>query len=326
MRMPSNRRRFMRTVGAVSIGTLTGISRLGGQVSAVPAGGDEFPLNDTDTSQITRNEFGTDYQYTTSVGAHLDSLDYAVWLDDSDIWQYNYHTSASCSNNKKRVGASGDGSKTDLFTGDHIVEITELDASNKVSTGYYGNADWGLGMTEDTNHNYSWASATVDTIWALVDRFDPLVSSVTTAEDIVSYWKKASKDGDQSDGIRNEWTRLARKKTSGHYMRFFIAFPPAEEMSVDYVDISVTDTIRDTLFENNGDDVPTIDYSMNWGLSHGVLSRPSSMSAFEKQEYGVTEKRVGDVTEMSSDMALEPEETVFVAKRPPVKVKKNDVN
>lgn len=316
------RRQFMKRVSATSIATTAGISRLGGRALAIPANGDEFPRTDVDTSQITRDEFGIDYQYTTSVGAHLDLLDSGVWLDETDVWQFTYHTSASCSNNKKQVGSGGDGFKTDLFDGDHVIEITELDAPDQVSTGYFGNADWGLGMTEDVDHSYSWADATVDTIWAIVNHFGPLVSSVTTADDIHSYWKKASQDGEQSDGIRHEWNRYALKKTSGHFMRFFVAFPPAEDMSVDYVDMWVNNKIRNTLFENNGDNVPTNDYSMTWGLTHAVLSRPSSMSTAEKQEYGITKKRAKDVAGLTDLRSVDPEETVYVAERPPVKVRK----
>lgn len=317
--MPSNRRTFVKLAGVSCVGSIGGVRGLVGRARAIPAGGDEWPQRDVDTSQITRDEFGIEYQYTTSVGAYLNRID-SYWLDGDDVWLYTYRTSACASNNKKQVGSNGDGTKAEIFDGDHVVEVAELDAQDQVSSIYFGNSDWGLGVTDDTNHDHSWATATVDTIWALVENFDPLVSSVTTADEIVTYWKEASQNGDGFDGIRHEWDRYLRRKTTGHFLRFGVVFPPAEEMSVDYVDVTVMDKIRNVLFENGGDDVPTIDYSMSWGISHAVLSRPSTMTTTERNRYGIEKRLAGEVPSLTNRPDIDPTDTVYVARNPPVQV------
>lgn len=319
--MSHDRRAFLKQTGLSSIAATIGVSGLSGYALAEEVGGGSWPKTHAESSQIQISELGHDIQYTTAVGSHLDLLDTTVWLPGSDLWQYVYHTSANASNNRKQVGSSGDGSKYEMFDGDHIVNITEHDAPDQVSTNYFGNADWGLGVTDDQNHGYSWATATVDAVIAVVDHFLDSVSAVTTANEIYTYWKKASQNGSVNNGIEHEWNRYLTRETTGHFMRFNVAFPPEEEMSVNYVDMTVENKIQNTLFENDGDNIPNGDYSMSWGLTHSVLPRPSSATTTQRKKYGIEKKRAGDIPSVAMQGGVDPNQTVYIAKNPGVRVR-----
>ncbi|WP_115862578.1 twin-arginine translocation signal domain-containing protein [Halorussus litoreus] len=319
--MSYDRRAFLKQSSLTGVAATVGVTGLSGFALADNVGDGDWPKNHAESSQIQINELGHEIQYTTSAGSTLDLVDNAVWLPGSEKWQYVYLTSADASNCRKQVGSSGDGSKYAMFEGDQMVNITEHDAPSQVSTNYFGNADWGLGVTTGQDHGYSWSTATVQSIIAVINHFADSVSGVTTADQIHTYWKKASQNGAVDNGIEHEWKRYKTRQTTGHFMRFNIVFPSEQVLDVDYVDMTVENKLRNTLFENDGDNIPNKDYSMSWSLSHPVLPSPSSANTTQMKEYGIKKKRAGDIHSLAIQGDVDPNQSIYVAENPGVKVR-----
>lgn len=286
-------------------------------------GGSTWPETDAQSSKIQRDEYGYTYTYRTSVGSYLDYLDSAFLAGK---WEYVFLTQAHASGSKKNETTGGDPYQYEMFDGDHNITVKEKNRTSKVNTQYYQDADWGYGVTEDQNHDYSWGDATIDSIKRLEEHFNPVVASITAAQDVVDFWKKASADDDQYDGIDASFAQYYRTKTSGQYVRYFHRFPPAEDFPDSYVNVRTTNRINNTLYESNGTELPNGDYEKGWDYSIYVKSNPETSSASTLQSQGIVERKAGDVLSDARLKArgISPNEKIYVDKNPVIKVQPAD--
>jgi hypothetical protein len=293
-----------------------GVSGISGFSIAKPIG-PEDPKHDV--KHQTR-DLGSSVYYDKrdlDAGSRVKFLD-SAWI--AGKWNYVYRTSASSGAVDYKTD-SNEKMEASVLTGGEGFTIKELDNPQQVSTSVAGNSDWGIGVKTPYNHGYNWSDATVDSIKSIISYFNSSVGAITTAADIVDYWKKAAKPSESnSDVVGNYWnfwdSSGPRTASLGHYAEFRHVVPPRESYGKDYFDSTVRNSQN-----NNANQFDN--YTQTFGLSSYVNSSPSSMSTSEKKKYSIEKVPAAESrAAMVSSEDLDPNESVYVAKSPTIKIEK----
>ncbi|GKZ14888.1 hypothetical protein [Haladaptatus sp. T7] len=292
----------------------TGVVGLSGISIARPIGPDDPKAHSTHQTR----DLGSHYYYDERI---VDTGSRVEFVDSTFLagkWNFVYRTSAATYSIDHKP-STDESKKAGVITGGEGFTIKELDNPRQVSTSISGNADWGLGVKSPNNYNNNWSNAAKNTITALISYFSPAVGAIATAAQIVNYWKEAAKPtGSHADVVGNYWNFWdpsgAKTDSLGHYVEYTHKVPPREEYGKDYFD----STIRNSQ-NNNMNQIDN--YVKTFGLSMYINSSPNNMSTSEQKKYGVEKVPAAKSrAAMLSDQELDPDEPVYIARNPTVKI------
>lgn len=311
---PKSRRNFLKNIGLVGASFSTGVTGLSGISIAGPIGPEDPKVH---TTHQTR-DLGSHYYYDermVDAGSRVEWVD-SAWL--AGKWQYVYRTSAAASTIDYRHD-NGDSQRVAVMDGGEGFTIKELDNPRQVSTTIDSNSDWGLGVKTPNQHNLNWGSATVNSIGAIISYFNPAVGAITTASQIVDFWKEAAiPSGTNYDVVGDYWnfwdSTGPRTDSLGHYIQFTHKIPPREEYGKDYFDSTVRNSQNCNMSQINN-------YVKTFGLSMYINSNPNTMSTSERKKFGIEKVPAAESqAAVASEHIQDPQEPVYVAKKPIVKI------